>query len=174
MTRNGRRPEADAYDGNIGGLEASGGNEVIEDHVRARARRGNADLQAFQVFRRLVVLRSGGGDSDRNLRRPALLHEALQVLALGLHVERVLVGPRDDIGASAHHGPQRLRAPGEVADRHAQALVLEVPELLCDGERKVIQRGFTPDGDMYFLLLDRALRACERWPGDQNGKRELG
>src|SRR2546422_9071428 len=73
--RNGRRPEADAYDGNIGRLEASGGNEVIEDHVRARARRGNADLQTFQILRRFVVLRFRGGDSDRDLRRPALLHE---------------------------------------------------------------------------------------------------
>src|SRR5712691_9517194 len=96
---NGGRPEADAYDGDIGRLEAAGGNEVVEDHVRARARRGNADLQAFQVFRRFVVLRFRRGDSDCDLRRPALLHEALEVLALGLHVERVFVSPRYDVGA---------------------------------------------------------------------------
>src|SRR6266496_4289019 len=145
---NGCRAEAHAYDGNIGGLEASGGNEVIEDHVRARARRGNADLQAFQVFRRLIVLRSGRGDSDCDLWRPALLHEALEILALGLHVERVLVGSRYDIGASVHHRPQRLRASGKVADRQAQTFFLEVAELLGDGERQVVQRGFSPDGDM--------------------------
>src|SRR6266850_706818 len=36
--RDGRSPEADPYDGDIGRLEAAGGNKVIEDHVRARAR----------------------------------------------------------------------------------------------------------------------------------------
>src|SRR6266849_1254020 len=116
---NGRRPEADADDGNIGRLEAAGGNKVIEDHVRARARRGNADLQTFQVLRRFVVLRPGGGDSDCNLRRPALLYKALEVLALGLHVQGVLVGTRHDIGASTHDSPKRLRASGKIADRHA-------------------------------------------------------
>src|SRR6266508_3793281 len=174
QSADGRRSEADADDGDIGRLEAACGNEVIEDHVRARARRGNADLQAFQVFRRLVVLRSGRGDSDCDLRRPALLHEALEVLALGLHVERVLVGSRYDIGASAHDRPQRLRAPGKVADRQAQTFVLEVAELLGDGERQVVQRGFSPDGDMHVLLLERALRAGEHGPArDQDGKREV-
>src|SRR2546428_1519253 len=108
--RNGGRAQADANDGNIGRLEASGGNEMGEDHVRARSRSGPPDLQTLYVLRRFVVFRPGSGDPDRNLRRPALLNKALQVLALGLHVQRVLVGPRHDIGAPAYDRSQRLRA----------------------------------------------------------------
>ena len=103
-----------------------------------------------------------------------MLHEALEVLTLGLHVQSVLVGPRYHIGAAAYHRAQCLRASRKVADLQVQTFLLEVAELLGDGERQVVQRGFAPDGDMDVFFLKRALCADERRAsGDQNNKREI-
>jgi len=68
--------------------------------------------------------------------------------------------PRHDIAPSATTALSACD-PRKVADRHF-SLFLEVAQLLGDGERQVVQRGFCPYRDMHVFLLERALRAGER------------
>ena len=49
--------------------------------------------------------------------------EGAQPLALDLHVDGVLEGARDDVGAAADHRLQRARAAGEVGDGDVEAFL---------------------------------------------------
>ena len=113
---------------------------------------------------------------DFTLRRLLLLHrqhdagEAAEldhrpdVLALGLHADGVLVGAGDDVDRAADQRLQRLRAAGEIVDRHVEALLLEIAELLGDGQRQVVQQALAADAERDLLLLQR-LRDGRAVPG---------
>ena len=78
--------------------------------------------------------------AERDAGIAAELDDGQDVLALGLHAQRVLVGAGDDVGRAADQRGQRLRAALEVADLDVEALLLEVAELLGERERQIVER----------------------------------
>jgi hypothetical protein len=146
---------ADADDAHVAGLEPGLGEEEVDHHVGRRARRGDADLLALQVGRRLVAGHRLGVHAEHDLRRAALQREGAHALALVLHVHGVLEGATDHVGAAAHHRLQRARAAGEVDDGHVQAFGLEVAALLGDGQRQVVQQVLAAHGDGGLGLFQR-------------------
>ncbi len=81
---------------------------MIDQHVRARSRRGYTDPHAFQVLRPGVVRRPVRADAEFKSRIHALQYEGLHFLRERLHYDGVLVGAGDDVGTMAD---QRLQCP---------------------------------------------------------------
>ena len=114
----------------------------------------------FRSATRLVVRHRLRVDAEHDLRRAPLQHEGAQALALGLHVDGVLEGAGDDVGAAADQRLQRLRAAGEIGDRDVQPLGLEVAAALGDRQRQVVQQVLAADRDRQLGLLE-GLAAAE-------------
>jgi hypothetical protein len=141
----------------------------MDQIVRARAGRRDADLHAFQVLERLEAAGPRLRHPERDLRQAALQREGAEILFLALQADGVLVGARDHLGAAPDHRPERLRSAGEVADLDLQAFGLEIAELLGDRERQVVERALSADGDVNVALLDLSIdqgRECEENDGD--------
>ena len=139
-------------------LEAGLGHQVPDDHVGGGAGRGDADLGALEVGDGLDLVGAVLLHRERNAGIAAELDDGQDVLALGLHPQRVLVSPGDDVSRPAHQRRQRLRAALEVADLDIEALLLEVPELLRQRQRQIVERRRPADAELDVLLL-RRLRA---------------
>ena len=82
---------------------------------------------------RLDLVRAVLLDRQRNAGVAAELDDGQDILALGLHAQRVLVGAGDDVDRAADQRGERLRAALEIVDLDVQPLLLEEAELL--GER---------------------------------------
>ena len=151
------RRGADTDDRDVVRREPAFAQQMIDDHVRAGARRADADLHALEVLRRLVAVGDALRDRDGQRRIAHLHDEVLQLLALRRHRQRVGIGARRDIARSAHQRLQRLRAAGERRDLDLKPLVGEILALLRDDQRQIRQperRGRDVD-----LALLRRLRA---------------
>src|SRR5262249_39096510 len=97
----------------------------------------------------------------------------LDVLALALHADGVLVGAGDDVDGAAHQRLQRLRAATEIVDGDVEALLLEVAEPLADGERQIVERGLAADGKRELFLLDRLAMRRRAERKREHGERNL-
>ena len=168
---------ADADDRHVVRGEPAFAQQMIDHHVRARARRADADLHALQVLRRLVAVGDALRDRDGERRIAHLHDEVLQLLALRRHGERVGIGARGDVARSAHQRLQRLRAARERRDLDLQPLVGEILALLRDDQRQIRQaeRGGR-DVDLALLrcrLRSRGLRQrCVKQHGQRRRERD--
>ena len=110
-------------------------------------------------LRRLVLLHR-----QHDAGEAAELDHRLDVLALGLHADGVLVGARDHVDRAADQRLQRLRAAGEIVDGDVEALLLEVAEPLGERQRQVVEQALAADAERQVRLLERlrAGRAGER------------
>ena len=174
---NGRGGGAHADEGGVVGLEAGLGHQVPDDHVGGGAGRGDADLGALEVGDGLDLVGAVLLHCERNAGIAAELDDRQDVLALGLHPQRVLVSPGDDVSRPADQRRQRLRAALEVADLDVEALLPKVPELLGQRERQIIESRRPADAELDVLLL-RRLRArgaggqCDGSGGGNRGSPE--
>src|SRR5262249_50547405 len=76
-------------------------------------------------------------------------------------------GAGDAADGAAGERLQRLRAAAEVVDGDVEALLLEVAEPLCNGQRQIVERGLAADAQSDLLLFGRlSLRGAHE---SQNG-----
>ena len=118
----------------------------------------------------------------RSLRTPITIDgkrsnsdDGADVLALGLHAQRVLIGPCHHIDRAAYQRLQRARAAGEVIDRHVEAEFLEIAVPLRDRQRQVIEQVLAADAERQLcLLLGPAPWRAARRPGRRLMRRSRG
>ena len=107
----------------------------------------------------------------------AELDDGHDVLALGLHAQRVLVGAGDDVDRAADQRGERLRAALEIVDLDVEPLLLEEAELLGERQRQVVERVAAADAELDVLLLRRlgagAAGGQHHGCGDGDGLPEL-
>jgi len=145
---------ADADDRHVARLQPGLGEDEVDHHVGRRTRRGDADLLALQISHGLEVGHRLRVDAEHDHRRAALQHEGAHPLTLVLHVDGVLEGAADDVGAAAHHGLKGARAAGEVDDGEVQPFRLEKAQLLGHRQRQAVQQVLAAHGDRQLGLLD--------------------
>ena len=85
----------------------------------------------------------------------ALQDQRLDVLALRLLRDRVLVGARHDVDAAAEQRLQRARTAGEVEDLDVETLGLEVALALGDRQRQVVEKRLAAHADRELGLFER-------------------
>ena len=116
------------------------GKAVLDQRVLRRQRRGgtrsrDADLQALEVGGRLHLVRQILAHGQHDAGEMAQFDDGLDILALLLHPDRMLVRPGHDIDRTADQRLERLGAAAEIVDRDIQAFLLEEAFLLGDGQR---------------------------------------
>ena len=153
---------ADADERGVVGLEPGLRHQVAHHEMRARARRGDADLHALEVGRAAIDPGLGRQHASTKPGIAAELDHRDDRLALGLHLDGVVERAGDDVGAAADQRLQRARAAGEIGNLDVQALVLEIAEPLGDRERQVEQRGLAADREPHLGL--RAMRRARSAP----------
>ena len=158
--RAGGRADADGRHGI--GLQSCLREQDVDEHCGRRTWRGDADLHALQVRRRLVLRGLGLVHPEHDRRVFSLQHQRLDVLALGLLRDRVLVRAGDDVDAAAQQRLQRARTAREVLDLDVESFRLEIALLLGDGQRQVIEQRLAADADRELRLLGRLSERCRR------------
>ena len=108
-------------------------------------------------------------DRDHDGREAAELGDGDDVLALGLHADRVLVGAGHHVDGAADQRLQRLRAAAEIVDLDVEPLLLEEALPLGDGQRQVVEQRLAADAERQSRLLLGRLRATAR--GQRHGSR---
>ena len=76
-------------------------------------------------------------------------HKGHELAPVSGHLDGVVVKARDDVGAAADQGLQRLGAAGEVFQLHGNALFLVEAELLRERGWEIDQLGLPADGDAH-------------------------
>ena len=146
---------ADADDRDIFRLEPVLGDQRVDEEVGGGTGRRDADLEALQVLERLHLRGLVLLDREHHAGEAAELDHRLDVLALRLHADGVLVGAGDEVDRPADQRSQRFRSAAEVVDRHIQALLLEVAEPFRDRQRQVVEQPLAADAERDLLLFDR-------------------
>jgi len=84
------------------------------------------------------------------------LHHGNDRLVLRLHLDGVIEGAGDHVGAAADQRLQRPRAAGKIGNLHVEPRVAEVAEALGDSQREIEQRRLAADGEPH----PRRFRLC--------------
>ena len=71
--------------------------------------------------------------------KPAELDQRADVLAFGLHSQRVLVSAGHDVDRAGHQSIERFPAAFKVGDRNVEAVVLEVTTTFGESEWQIIE-----------------------------------
>ena len=148
------RADTDADIGGVGRLEVRLRQQIHHEEVGGGSRRAHADLHALEIGEGFVVRRPVLAHANDDAGKAPELDHGLDVLALGLHADGVLVGAGDDVDRTADQRLQRLRPTAEIVDGDVEALLLEISEPLADRQRQIVERGLAADGERQLLLFD--------------------
>src|SRR5262249_28995306 len=105
-----------------------------------------ADLHALEVCCRAVGLRFARQHPEHVAGELTELYHGDDRLVLRLHLDGVIEGAGDDVGAAADQRLQGPRATGKIGNLQIEPCIAEVAEPLSDGQRQIEQRRLAADG----------------------------
>ena len=141
--------------------------------MAGRARRGDPDLQALEIGKRLE--RPVLADGEHHAGKPAELDRGADVLSHGLRPQCVLVRACCDIDRAGEQRIERLPAAFEIAHVDGEAVVAEMAAPLRDRHRQVIKMRLVGDAKLErgaFKLL--SMRQIERDRAEQQACHSCG
>jgi hypothetical protein len=144
---------ADADEGRIIALQAVLDHEMLHHEMGARSRRGHADLHVLEIRRRAIARSLAVEDAEHVTRELSEQDHRDDGLVLGLHLDGVIIGARDDVGAAADERLQRPRTAGKIGNLDVEAVSREIAEAIGDREREIKQRGLAADCEPHRALL---------------------
>ena len=151
----GGRPEADADHGHAGRIDVVLLQEILEEEIRRRSGRADADLLAGQILdrpdRRGVLRRHHQHQSGIAV----IDHESLHRLLPGGEIDAVVEVAGDHVGAAAEHRLQRIGATLEVDQIDIEPGLLVRAQLRGEHRGQIAQARTAADGDR-----NPALRRC--------------
>ena len=79
------------------------------------------------------------GHAQADLRGAGQLQKTLEIQPFVVQAKQVFIGPHGHIGLALHHAGDRLAPRFVRQPDHRQALLAEIPQLLGQGQRQVVQ-----------------------------------